>query len=225
MRLSAVKTVFTLVSCLAFSTLVNAATPCEAIFDLSAFAEGLSNVQYPRETSGWARKWTELDLSLASPGDVAAIRDFVISVRDEMKLESKTTADNRSMFEDLDNFPTYYGEHTGEFYVVRNPEYKIVGSGALLQVNSDICELKKFYLGPSVRGQGVGRDLLKFLISRARTAGYKTVVLQTRREMASAIKLYEEFGFIPYTRDNSIEGAIYMRKEIGLAASTHAYAP
>jgi ribosomal protein S18 acetylase RimI-like enzyme len=94
-------------------------------------------------------------------------------------------------------------------------EYRseLAGCVALHKLESGICEMKRLYLRPQLRGRGVGRALAESLIAEARTIGYRKMRLDTVAPvMPNAVAMYRRLGFVeiePY-RPNPIEGALYM---------------
>lgn len=72
-----------------------------------------------------------------------------------------------------------------------------VGCGAVRRLDASTAELKRMYVDPSVRGQGIGRALLEKLEREARLLGVKRVVLETGRRLAPAVKLYQAMGYLP----------------------------
>ena len=75
------------------------------------------------------------------------------------------------------------------------------------------CEMKRLYVRPGFRGQGLGRQLAEAILDSARLAGYSCVLLDTLNEMESARALYQDMGFkeIPPYYHSPIEGAHYLR--------------
>ena len=70
-----------------------------------------------------------------------------------------------------------------------------VGCGAVRRVDEATAEIKRMYVDPSVRGQGIGRALVEALEREARLVGVTTIVLETGTRLASAIRLYESMGY------------------------------
>ena len=75
------------------------------------------------------------------------------------------------------------------------------------------CEMKRLYVRPGFRGQGLGRQLTEAILDSARQAGYSCVLLDTLDEMESARALYQDLGFkeIPPYYHSPIKGAHYLR--------------
>jgi len=69
------------------------------------------------------------------------------------------------------------------------------GTGGLKQVGPDVAEIKRMYVDPAFRGQGVARALLQRLIADGRAAGYGALQLETAVWMVEAHALYRSCGF------------------------------
>jgi GNAT superfamily N-acetyltransferase len=92
-----------------------------------------------------------------------------------------------------------------------------VGCAGIRQLEEGIAELKRMYLRPDFRGQGIGLELLNRSIAIAKDLGYWRIRLDTLSTMAPALRLYRKLGFreiAPY-RFNPIEGTVYMEKSLG----------
>jgi putative acetyltransferase len=57
------------------------------------------------------------------------------------------------------------------------------------------AELVKFYLSASLRGKGIGRQLMEKTFDSAKEIGYKQLYLESLPELNRAISLYEKAGF------------------------------
>ena len=69
------------------------------------------------------------------------------------------------------------------------------GMGPLAEGDPDVCELRKMYFRPALRGLGLGSRLLELILEAARDAGYRRCYLETLERMQEARKLYARHGF------------------------------
>lgn len=94
---------------------------------------------------------------------------------------------------------------------------KLAGCCALRPIDTvdypNACEMKRLYVRPLWRRNGVGRQLVETILDQARQTGYSCVLLDTLDEMESARALYQDLGFveIPPYYYNPIEGAHYLK--------------
>jgi putative acetyltransferase len=83
-------------------------------------------------------------------------------------------------------------------YYVVTLDGEVMGCGGIAPLRggeADTCELKKMYFMPSLRGRGMGRQLISQLLVDARARGYKKVYLETIPRMETANLLYQKAGF------------------------------
>ena len=82
--------------------------------------------------------------------------------------------------------------------------------------------MKRLYVKPTVRGADLGRHLTERLVAKARSLGYRRMVLDTLQGMVAAQTLYRSLGFRetePYYF-NPMAGVSYMELDLGTARST-----
>ena len=80
-----------------------------------------------------------------------------------------------------------------------------VGTGGLRPLSGDDAEIKRMYVRPSARGQGVGRAILQRLVDDARALGFRAIHLDSGPWMHEAHALYRSFGFVPGTPQEGFE--------------------
>jgi GNAT superfamily N-acetyltransferase len=113
--------------------------------------------------------------------------------------------------EELASLPGAFGPPTGCLLLATHAGHP-VGCVALRWLEPGICEMKRLYVQPSVRGLGLGRQLVARLLAEARHLGYTRVRLDTLASMAPAQTLYQSFGFtyIPRYNDFPFEEVVFM---------------
>lgn len=90
-----------------------------------------------------------------------------------------------------------YGEARCAYFVVER-EGRVLGGGGvapLLGGDTDVCELRKMYFLPELRGLGVGAAMMARCLQAACELGFSRCYLETLRGMDAAIRLYEKSGF------------------------------
>ena len=69
------------------------------------------------------------------------------------------------------------------------------GIAPLSGTDGTICELRKMYFLPALRGLGAGSAMMRQCLAFAREAGYRQCYLETLTGMDQAQALYEHSGF------------------------------
>jgi GNAT superfamily N-acetyltransferase len=94
----------------------------------------------------------------------------------------------------------------------------MVGCVALRRLNgqSACAEIKRLYVRPAYRGQGIADLLLEAVEKYAKEFGYEWLYLDTAADMKAAQHFYERQGFSYCERYNeNPQAAIFMRKALG----------
>jgi len=81
------------------------------------------------------------------------------------------------------------------FLVARDAEGRACGCGAFVGRGA-YAEVKRMYVEPAARGQGLGGKLLAEIVHRATLAGMPALMLETGVKQPEAIGLYERDGFV-----------------------------
>jgi putative acetyltransferase len=119
--------------------------------------------------------------------------------------------------DELTMLPLMYGAPTGALLLVES-ENSYVGVAGLRRIENDqTCEIKRMYIDPLHRGNGIGRLLLESLIDVAKNMRYQTIKLDTLApQMPTALHLYHSFGFTktePYNF-NPYDGVVYLERKL-----------
>lgn len=136
----------------------------------------------------WVRPW--------QPGDRQSVKTLVESVLTEygMGFEPDHTDRDAIHVEDA------YWKTGGEFWVAE-ASHRIIGTGAYHPSHRGpkAVELRKMFILPDYRGQGLGRFMLDQLEQSAAAKGFTEMWLETATVLKEAIRLYERCGYISST--------------------------
>lgn len=114
--------------------------------------------------------------------------------------------------QELAGLPGDYAPPSGRLLLATLQD-ELAGCVALHKLDGDICEMKRLYLRPKFRGQGLGRVLTETILSEARQIGYQRIRLDTVGPvMKDAVAMYGKMGFreiAPY-RKNPMAGTLYL---------------
>lgn len=118
--------------------------------------------------------------------------------------------------EDRERFEReYFGDGAGVWLARTGPE--VVGCIALrpLEASPKTGEVKRLYVKPPARGQGIAEMLLDALEDYAAQAGYDELYLDSKDDLEAAIRFYENHGYAHCDRYNdNPQATIFMRKRI-----------
>ena len=90
-----------------------------------------------------------------------------------------------------------YNKKRSIYYVVEN-DGKIYGGAGISHLNDadyNICELQKMYFLPSIRGKGLGNQMIEKCLDFALDNKFKYCYIETLPYMKAAQKLYLKKGF------------------------------
>lgn len=80
------------------------------------------------------------------------------------------------------------------FAVVRDADGAPIGCGAIV-IKPEYGEVKRMYIRPQARGQGIARRLVEALEAKAVQNGCRRFMLETGPTMPGALALYERMGY------------------------------
>ena len=117
--------------------------------------------------------------------------------------------------EELSSLPGAYAPPRGRLLLASRGK-ESAGCVALRPLEREICEMKRLYVRPAYRSDGVGRLLAERVIHEAAMAGYRRMRLDTLPTMEAALALYRRLGFreiTPYTA-NPVQGAVFLELQL-----------
>ena len=105
------------------------------------------------------------------------------------------TLESRGDLKDLDDIQKHYFDNGGTFLVIET-EDRIVGMGAIRQLEDKVCELRRISLLFEYQGRGWGYKMVMELLRNARELGYEKIRLETAPvHQKRALVLYKRLGF------------------------------
>ena len=116
---------------------------------------------------------------------------------------------------EIENLRGKYGLPDGRLYIAYSDNHA-VGCIALRKINNTECEMKRLYVKPQFRGNGLAKSLVELIINDAREIGYRYMLLDTLPGLKTAIKMYENLGFyrIPSYNDSPVENTVFMKLDL-----------
>ncbi|MCU6432824.1 GNAT family N-acetyltransferase [Undibacterium sp. Jales W-56] len=102
--------------------------------------------------------------------------------------------------------------------VARDAAQRAVACGAVV-LTPEYGEIKRMYVHPDQRGQGLARQILTLLEAAARQAGCRSVKLETGPRHSQALRLYTQAGYAVCGtfgdyRDDPF--SVFMQKDIAM---------
>jgi GNAT superfamily N-acetyltransferase len=91
-----------------------------------------------------------------------------------------------------------------------------VGCGAFKELSPGVAEIKRMFVQPDRRGQGIGGKVLRELEHWAAESGYQECWLETGKKQGAALHLYGKMGYavMPnYGQYAGVENSVCMRKD------------
>ncbi len=121
----------------------------------------------------------------------------------------------QSFEEELAGLPGKYAPPDGALLMAIDGQ-KVAGCVALRRLAAGVCEMKRLFVRPEYRGQGLGRMLAERIIDEAEQLGYPLMWLDSLARLKEAMGLYESLGFKrrkPYYH-NPLPGVVYLELEM-----------
>lgn len=100
---------------------------------------------------------------------------------------------------EVDTMSAAYGAPRAAYFVVA-VDGRVAGGGGVAPLahgEPDICELRKMYFLPAVRGLGAGNAMIARCLATAKDFGFRRCYIETLTGMDAAQHLYRKHGFTP----------------------------
>ncbi len=134
---------------------------------------------------------------LSGPDDIIAARDLVTELT-TWAFSLGSDHQEAPAFADLETelatLPGPYAPPKGCFLLARMGG-KPVGCVAFADLGDGIVELKRMYVLPDQRGNGIGAKLVDALITQARSINARRITLDSYYTMTGAHRIYRAAGF------------------------------
>lgn len=83
----------------------------------------------------------------------------------------------------------------GGFIFLAKHGDEVIGSSALMKEHDSVYELAKMTVTPAWQGKGISKLLIERCLSKAAEIGASKLELFSNHQLATALKLYEKYGF------------------------------
>ena len=143
----------------------------------------------------------------ANPDEVDAAYAIVLEYYEAV---SVLVRDDRAAFEQ-----EYFTDASGIW--LATVDGSVIGCIGLHRLPNlkDGAEIKRLYVYPEHRGQGIAEALLDAVEAYAAEHGYKALYLDSKSDLLTAIRFYQRHGYSPCERYNdNPQATIFMRKEL-----------
>ena len=117
--------------------------------------------------------------------------------------------------DEVANLPGAYGNADGRLFFAEMDGVPC-GCVGVRRFSEGVCEMKRLYVDPEMRGRGLGRQLALAAIKAAQELGYRRILLDTLPAMRIAMKLYRELGFseAPAYYPSPVEGTVFLTLDL-----------
>ncbi|MGA8665118.1 MAG: GNAT family N-acetyltransferase [Thermoplasmata archaeon] len=145
------------------------------------------------------------------PEDVAAVRELFLEYAKDLPVDLAF----EGFPEEVATLPGAYGAPGGVLLIARD-DAGPVGCVGVRPYGPGEAEMKRLYVRPRARGEGIGRRLVEEALRRSAAAGYRALRLDTLPTMTAATVLYHSLGFVevPEPRPNPVPGTRYFRRRL-----------
>jgi putative acetyltransferase len=115
------------------------------------------------------------------------------------------------------NYDQYNKIENNNTIVIAYYHEQPIGCGCIKQFDDDTMEVKRMFVLPEYRGQGIAHTILRELEAWAREHSYSVVILETGIRQPEAIQLYKKSGYRVidnYGQYIGMKSSVCMSKEL-----------
>lgn len=124
-----------------------------------------------------------------------AVAEYLIGVRDVVERENGVVLDVAAFTAmTMDNTAAYLPPR-GVTWIARGDDGRLIGMAFLKLIRTDTAEIKRLYVRPEARRQGVAKTLVAEAIAAACELGARRMFLDSHESFLPARRLYESMGF------------------------------
>ena len=137
--------------------------------------------------------------------------DYIRFVTDDLARASGVTFDPEVLLTNTLNSLEKVVPPHGYTFVAEESDRTRLGMGFLRPSGQDAMEIKRLYVPPPGRGQGVGKALVEHMIGVAQERGATALRIDSTKNLETAIGLYRHLGFedrAPYPESDHFEDPI-----------------
>ena len=139
-------------------------------------------------------------IRLYQPKDVEFVRTLFIRINRQLAPHHMRTQFDvyvrQALKDEIDRIPDYYSARAGSFWIAELGDgSRGVGMYGLEAYDDSSLEIRRMYVDPAFRRQGIARRLLVHAEQIGRAAQYRRLVLSTSEIQKAAFALYQSVGF------------------------------
>lgn len=159
--------------------------------------------------------FTEIVCEMTPPGMEGTFSDYV----------------STAITEEFSRLIEHYETRGGAFLIIRHhTDGRLAATGGFERTDAAHVELRRIYVDPTFRRQGIGRAIVLVLERLAASAGACSVILNTSELQKDAIRLYLALGYgidreehSPATTASRVGGLrrYFMSRSLGSTPSSH----
>ncbi len=129
--------------------------------------------------------------------------------------EAENICAKTNELQDLDDLQRVYFDNKGTMLAILD-ENKLVGMGGIKRLNDTICELRRMFFAKEYRGKGLGQQMVKVLVDKAKEFGYKKIRLDVYNPATQtrAVNLYTKMGFYEIPPNKNGKAGLVMEKNL-----------